>query len=408
MTIRPLEMERDRIAARRIWQEVGWISAAQADKIDPYITAGNAWVAEMGGEAECLVCTVPGSMRYQRTDLQASFVTGVTVSRVARKQGLAGRVLARALRQDAEQGSLVSLLGMFEQGFYNRLGYGTGGYVHRIALDGSMLDAGADARPPLRLTPADAERMHALRMRRHRGHGGCCLAALAVTVGELNEEDNGFGLGYARPGTDELTHFAWCTAKNVESGPYRVMLCFEELSQLKELLALLGSLGDQVRVFKLIEPPGVQLEDLVRKPIRSRHVTYKSEFETGNRASVYWQARILDLPRCVAATSLRGDPVRFNLDLADPIEAFTEPGSWWRGVGGRYRLELGPESRCEPGTDASLPTLTASVGAFTRLWLGVRPAGGLAVTDRLSGPPELLDALDDALRLPPPTPDWDF
>jgi hypothetical protein len=42
------------------------------------------------------------------------------------------------------------------------------------------------------------------------------------------------------------------------------------------------------------------------------------------------------------------------------------------------------------------------------LWLGVRPATGLAVTDELSGPPELLEALDWVLRLPDPKPDWDF
>jgi hypothetical protein len=48
------------------------------------------------------------------------------------------------------------------------------------------------------------------------------------------------------------------------------------------------------------------------------------------------------------------------------------------------------------------------VGAFTRLWLGVRPASGLAITDDLCAPPALLDQLDRVLRLPEPKPDWDF
>ena len=56
----------------------------------------------------------------------------------------------------------------------------------------------------------------------------------------------------------------------------------------------------------------------------------------------------------------------------------------------------------------SLPTLKASVGAFTRLWLGVLSANGLAVTDQLSGPPDLLGELDRAFLLPQPHPDWDF
>jgi hypothetical protein len=42
------------------------------------------------------------------------------------------------------------------------------------------------------------------------------------------------------------------------------------------------------------------------------------------------------------------------------------------------------------------------------MWLGVLPATGLSVTDNLTGPVDLLTALDVALRLPRPSPDWDF
>jgi hypothetical protein len=71
-------------------------------------------------------------------------------------------------------------------------------------------------------------------------------------------------------------------------------------------------------------------------------------------------------------------------------------------------VTLGPSSGAEPGQDAALPTLSASVGAFTRLWMGVRPATSLAITDDLSGPRALLENLDWLLRLPAPKPDWDF
>ena len=83
-------------------------------------------------------------------------------------------------------------------------------------------------------------------------------------------------------------------------------------------------------------------------------------------------------------------------------------GIGWRGVSGGYRVTLGRESHAETGFDDGLPTLTASVGAFTRLWLGVRPASGLAVTDELSGPPELLRQLDESVRLLSPVTDWAF
>ena len=100
--------------------------------------------------------------------------------------------------------------------------------------------------------------------------------------------------------------------------------------------------------------------------------------------------------------------ISFNLELEDPIERYLEGSAPWRGVGGRYIVTLGPVSSIAPGADGSLATLCAGVGAFTRMWLGVRPATGLAVTDRLSGPAELLAALDDVLCLPEPRPDWDF
>ena len=77
-------------------------------------------------------------------------------------------------------------------------------------------------------------------------------------------------------------------------------------------------------------------------------------------------------------------------------------------MGGEYVVSLGGSCGAERGRDSALATLEATVGAFTRLWLGVRPASGLAITDVLSGPRELLTDLDHVLRLPEPHPDWDF
>jgi hypothetical protein len=115
-----------------------------------------------------------------------------------------------------------------------------------------------------------------------------------------------------------------------------------------------------------------------------------------------------DVKTCVAAVKLPGEPVRFNLKLTDPIAAELDEGSGWRGVGDDYVITFGPESSAVRGSEAGLPILEASVGAFTRLWLGVRPASGLAVTDDLRGPEKLLGDLDFMLRLPTPKPDWDF
>ena len=46
-------------------------------------------------------------------------------------------------------------------------------------------------------------------------------------------------------------------------------------------------------------------------------------------------------------------------------------------------MTLGEQCAAEPGRDAGLPDLRASINAFTRLWLGVRPATGLSITDQL-------------------------
>jgi len=118
--------------------------------------------------------------------------------------------------------------------------------------------------------------------------------------------------------------------------------------------------------------------------------------------------RICDLPGCLERTHLKNNMVRFNLRLHDPIERYLGDNASWRGLSGDYVVTLGPSSGAERGTNHALPMLAASVNTFTRLWLGARPASGLAYTDNLSGPPSLLEELDWALRLPDPRTDWDI
>jgi hypothetical protein len=137
-------------------------------------------------------------------------------------------------------------------------------------------------------------------------------------------------------------------------------------------------------------------------------MTEKSEYENRTRAAAYWQMRMCDVSACLASTKLQGEPVSFNLKLSDPIESVLDDDAEWRGVAGDYVITLGEESSAVPGTDSTLPLLEASVNAFTRLWLGVKPAIGLAVTDDLTGSAELLAELERILRLPTPKPDWDF
>jgi len=409
MEYRDYDPAKDKDAVHRIWREIGWLEKGEEEAMDLFIECGRPLVAEINGEAECMVVTVPGSVRYLDEDLSFSAVTAVTTSRIARKRGLARRLAARAVAADAADGALISGLGMFEQGFYDQLGFGTGSYKHWVAFDPSTVRTEVKPRIPRRITTEDWSMVHASRLARWRGHGACNLNPPEVTRVEMFQSKNGFGLGYCDGPKGELTHHFWCEAKEVEHGPYEILwITYQTPNQFLELMALIKSLGDQVRLVRMREPQGIQLQDLLIQPFKRRQVSEKSKFESGIRAAADWQIRICDLPGCMARTHLRGDQVRFNLTLSDPIERFLDDTAPWRGIGGNYVVTLGPTSSAESGTDTALPTLTASVGAFTRMWFGVRPATGLAITDELSGPRDLLEELDWVLRLPRPKLGWDF
>ncbi len=402
-TIRPYDPERDRDAIIRVWREVHWITSDEQAKWAPqFMEKTRTDVAEVNGEAECQASSADGTFRYQDEDLAMSAIVGVTTSRIARKQRLAQRVTAHRIGEDAANGAEICMLTMFEQGFYDLMGFGTGPYGHRIRFDPADLAIDRPFRVPRRLTAADWEMIHSAMMNRRMTHGGCRLHPAELLQVELNHSEKSFLLGYCDGPDGELTHFFWAS-DDEEHGPcYIHMFAYQNHEQLMELLALIKSLGDQIRLFQIVEPPDVQLQDLIRQPFRARMVSEKGPFNTLIRGDGYWQARICDLAASVAKTHLHGPPARFNLTLRDPIEKYLDADAPWRGISGEYVIALGPESSANPGADPALPTLNASVGAFTRMWLGVRPATGLAVTDDLDGPPELLSALDRTLRLPVP------
>ncbi len=409
MNYRDYDSQKDKDAVRRIWLEIGWVNKEKIATADLFTEAGRTIVAELNGAAECVVSVMPGTLRYIDEDLPFASVTAVATSRIARRKKLAGRLTALAIARAAADGALISGLGMFEQGYYNKLGFGTGSYEHWVSFDPAQLRVKTKARTPRRVTLDDWELVHNSRLARWRGHGACSLKPPKATKAEMIWSTNGFGLGYRDGANGELTHHFWSMADNVEFGPYTILwITYQNPQQFLELMALIKSLGDQVRLVKMWEPRGIQFQDLLEKPFRQHAVTRKSEFENRIRAAAYWQMRVCNLRECLARTHLRCVAIRFNLKLTDPIENFLERDAPWRGISGEYIVTLGQTCGAESGVDASLPTLQASVGAFTRMWLGVLPATGLAMTDKLTAPRELLERLDWAFRLPKPKPDWEF
>ncbi|MFX1251734.1 MAG: GNAT family N-acetyltransferase [Promethearchaeota archaeon] len=411
MNWRSYDPKKDKDAFYRIWREVGWLEKEKQKEsiMNNYIECGRALVAEINGEAECIVNSAPGTINYLNEKLTFSGVTGTTTSRIARKRGLATRLIAQLVAEDTKGGIQVCGLGMFEQGFYNQIGFGTGSYVNVFKFDPSTINVNRKARIPKRLTTDDWEKLHNARLNRLSRHGACNFLPPVVTQVQMRWGKNNFGLGY-EDDNKRLTHYFWCECENIESGPYYIScIIFQNWEQFLEIMALIKSLGDRVRLVIIKEPPGIQLQDLLQTPFKYRQITKGSKFESNMQGSAYWQVRMCDLQGCLAKTHLKGEEtVRFNLKLMDPIERYLDKDTEWRGLSGEYIITLGASSEAEKGKDQLLPTLKASLGAFTRMWLGVCPATGLTATDELSGPLNLLEKLDWRLRLPVPRLDWDF
>lgn len=407
MVGRPYDEQRDLAAVTRMWREVGWIddSDEQAEALRRFLGRGTALLADVAGEAECMVHRTPGSIRYVTTDLPLCAISGVTTSHVGRRQGLASALMVEALGAGAEEGAAVASLGFFEQGFYDRFGFGTGTYEHRLTFDPASLTVPPPDRPPVRLGRTDMPELHGLMTRRHRGHGSVVIEPSDWFDLEWAWTDKPFALGF-RNDDGRLTHALLGSMKD-EHGPYEIaVLAYEEPQQLLELLGFVRTLGDQVNSVTIAdEPPEVQLQDLIREPVRQRRVARLAGGSGAlHQAIAEQQDRILDLGACIAAVRLRTPPVSFGLRLHDPLEAL----GGWPGIGGTYTVRLGARSTVSDGADGELPVLEASVGAFTRLWLGVRPATGLTLTDDLHGPPQLLESLDEAFRLPAPRAGWSY
>ncbi|MEN8208583.1 MAG: hypothetical protein ABFR50_04950, partial [Candidatus Fermentibacteria bacterium] len=270
-------------------------------------------------------------------------------------------------------------------------------------------DLNVNPPPPVRLTKDDWELVHRSRLKRMRVHGSTSLMREEITRAEMQWSRKGFGLGYMDAGNELLSHHFWCSSAKGEHGPYSISwMCYRNYFQFLELLGLIKNLGDQVHLIKLNEPAAIQVQDLLKTPFRHYRKTERSKYEAASKAMAYWQIRICNLEKCLEKTSLPGAPVTFNLKLKDPIEHYLDQDAPWRGISGDYIVRLGTESYAKKGHDSSLPVLESSVGAFSRMWIGARPASGLCVTDDLAGPEKLIRKLDRLLRLPAPRVDWDY
>lgn len=394
--------ESDLPAIRRIWEEVGWVEDDDdAAHIEPFLADAAVVAAELDGEAEASGSVHRGTLRHGDDDLDLAVVSSITTSRVGRKQGLARAVLDRLVLDAAADGAAVAILGMFEQGFYDGSGFGTGSEMLFHRLDPASLSADLPYRRPLRLTTDDAAEIAATLATRARGHGGVAIPSAAMRRAELEWADNGFGLGY-RDDDGTLTHFVWMSVKG-EHGPYRVhQWAWQDVEQLRELLGVIRSLGDQVRWVSIPEPWCLQLQTLIDKPGRQYLLTKGTEHHYKVDADAWWQARILDLPACMRV--LRGRRAgTVRVSVTDPLSAHgfdAVAGDWTIGID-----EDGASATRGFDGEASL---ACSVNTLTRLWLGVRRPSTVLATDGVVVADDTASALDAAVILPRPDVGHDF
>ena len=406
--IRPYGKQ-DKNQCLRILREVGWMEGKDTDKdvFDGYISDTTSFVTELGGEAEVLVLTRPGQMLYQNVDLPMSAVTGVLTSRVARMHGHALKTTAHAIAQSATDGASVSFLGIFDQGYYDKLGFGNLNYVRNSTIDPACLKVPKLTRQPTRLTKADAEAIHKCRRNRKRIHGGCNLDGVGSTGCELVWCENGFGLGFENEqGT--LTHFVWFQAKS-EHGPYECLATsWQTHEQLVELLSVFKSLSDQVHGIRMTDPVGFQLQDFLDRPFASVKKRKGGSYDSATSTNAWQQCRILDVETCIGSMKLHGEPVAFQLELEDPIRVFLPETCAWESTAGSYVVQLGETSSACRGVDESLPVVSCSVNDLSRLWIGSASAESLSTVGTLRTSPDLLTRIDNLVTLPSPTVDWDF
>ena len=404
--IRALDYDTDLSAVKRIWREVGWVDGDDDKHLDHFFAVGQSLLATINGEPECCVHITDGTLRLQTTDLDLCAVTAVTTSRIARGHAFAKRLTALQLRNGAQAGAVVAALGMFDQGFYDQLGFGTGGYDHQFAFDPGNLTVSHSVPTPSRLNTDDFNQVHAAMCARNKVHGSVVLHEPRLMQAELAMSKRSFGLGYYD--RDELTHFLWLDEKD-EHGPYSVvMMAYRNSDKLIKLLGLLKSLADQVYSVRMMEPPEIQLQSLLTRPFRSSMLTKNSKHEAAHHSFAWWQLRVLDVAACVAAFVSHSGVVRFQMDVTDPLQELLPDDGAWRGVAGQYVVELGESSSAQRGSDDSLPLLSCSVNALTRMLWGVAKPSSLAITDEFVAEHSLLGELDRILLLPTPHTGWDF
>lgn len=393
------------------WKDAGWLAKGLEKAAEEFIGAGSALVGLENGKAVALATSGKGSFHHclHGGELPFCAVKSVNVAFHGRKLGYAARLTSALLAEAGERGDACAGLGMFEQGFYDRLGFANMPYWNSLQLRPSDIAIqGEMSSRPVRLAAEDWEEIHRNRTQRYRCHGSLNLSS-ATTKASIGFSPGCFALGF-RNRAGELTHHVFFEKISGEHGPALTgWLVFSNHEQFRDLMILLKSMGDQIDLVRISEPPGLQLQSLVKKPLSARRRTLSAPRERAEVRSLAWtQCRILSPTGCIDGMNCPGKPCSFNLILHDPIEEHLEGRGSWRGCSGEYTVNLSSGSCVESGLSRGLQLLECSVNAFSMLWSGSTRASLLPYLFSVNAPVELLEDIEQSMPMPEPFYDWEL
>lgn len=376
-----------------------------------WFDSADALVGEHINDVVALALAHSGTFHHAAHSQDISFcvISAVTVALHGRKLGFAGRLTAELLARGAERGEAFAGLGMFEQGFYDRLGFANYPYSRIVKFRPSKLKlSGSFSSDPIRLGKENWQDIHQSRINRFRNHGSVNLPAV-ITQADMEINKKTFAIGFKNE-NGELTHHYVVRSVNGEHGPMNIIwMAFQTPDQFKDILLSIKSYGDQIDIVSLPEPYGIQFQSLLRKPISTNR---QSADSTGRKAEIrtgsWSQGRILDVEKCINGMNCIGEECNFNLILTDPIEKYLNSSFKWRGCGGEYTVKFSSQSKAQYGTTAGLPVMKCSVNTFSKLWTGTTKPSMLPFTEDIVAPSSLLEELDKTLILPEPSFDWDL
>ncbi len=402
-----------------LFRKAGWVSGFKKELfaddsrskeiVAAFLEDSYAYLACYDGIVESVAQTHQGTIQQTDTILPLCAVTAVICGYVLRKQKATSIALARVLADRAKAGDAFAMLGIFDQGFYDRLGFGTNPYEYEFYIDPRDLNVPKISRPPKEFSLDDFKAIYRSRCRAHSMHGVCTISSEAMVKGEMifHDEKNGFVLGYTNE-EGEITHHLFANFED-EHGPGGIhWLVFQNEQQLLELLQIVKSLSDQIYSFWLLQPPQIRLQDYLHEPFRSTELTKGGKLPAKTEAYGFSQLRVLDIAQAVAATHFSGETVSLNIQIDDPIERFLENDSAWRGVGGEYVLHLGEESSISPGRHPNYESISLSVNDFSRMLHGSISPAQLCFMQKMKASEGLLKKLTRVFNLPEPHPQWLF